>query len=237
MKKCSCEWCDRNEKNWNGKFYKVDNILYCDKHYQQIKKKGQLISDETIVYNIGINDMGRGWTKRGDKNKRTYDLWVHILARCYDSKELEKHSSYKNCFVCNRWLRLSNFNEDLSKIKNYDLWINSKRGEYHLDKDILNKGNKCYCLESCIFVDKNTNSMERHYSGRKRKDNNSGVIGVRYIDKTSTYECGIKCFGKSKSKRFKSFEEAVVQRLLWEMMYYGEKSPQKHLFGEYLFGS
>ena len=45
----------------------------------------------------------------------------------------------------------------------------------------------------------------------------------------------IRCFGKTKTKRFKTIEEAIVQRLLWEWMYYGENAPQKHLFKKYLF--
>lgn len=237
IKKCSCAWCDRTNENWNGKFIKYDNKTYCDKHYQQIMKHGHLLSDKTIVYNHGINDMQRGWTKENKWNKRVYDLWSHILERCYDEKSLEKRPSYKNCYVCDRWLKLSNFIEDIVKIDNYELWINSERGTYHLDKDIKVKNNKCYCLENCMFIKREINTMERHFSGRKRKDNKSGIIGISTYkgSKETTYQAEIRCFGKTKTKRFKTIEEAIVQRLLWEWMYYGENAPQKYLFKEYLF--
>ena len=73
MKKCSCEWCERTEENWNGRFKRVDGILYCEKHYQQLKKKGYLNEEKDKIYGVGINDMPNGWIS---KNK---DNTVHLI--------------------------------------------------------------------------------------------------------------------------------------------------------------
>lgn len=102
-----------------------------------------------MVYGIGINDMPKGWKKN---NIRKYDIWHSMIRRCYSEKTLKRCPTYKDCYVCDKWLKLSGFIEDLPKIKNYNKWLeNNKR--YELDKDIKSNGiNKCYCLEQCQFV-------------------------------------------------------------------------------------
>ena len=102
----------------------------------------------------GINDMYRGWISENNDNKRIYDTWWSMLRRCYETKYHETHPTYKDCYVCDRWLKLSNFVEDVPKIKNYKLWYNNtEKFKYQLDKDIKSDGkNKCYCLEECQFV-------------------------------------------------------------------------------------
>ena len=106
-----------------------------------------------MVHGVGINDMPYGWRKESELNYRIYDGWKHMLERCYSEKYQEKFPTYKGCYVCERWLRLSNFVEDISKIDNYELWINNPKKYIALDKDIKNNGNnKCYCFEQCMFV-------------------------------------------------------------------------------------
>ena len=109
------------------------------------------------VYNFGINDCERGWCSKNETNKKFYKCWCHMLERCYSEKWHEKYPTYKDCYVCDRWLKLSNFVEDLPKIDNYNLWLENKE-KYELDKDIKSDGkNKCYCLEECMFVTKKEN--------------------------------------------------------------------------------
>ena len=72
-----------------------------------------------IVYKHGINDMPNGWTTENEWNKRVYKKWYSMLQRCYDEKWLERHPHYEGCFVCDEWLKLSNFVKDIVKIDNY----------------------------------------------------------------------------------------------------------------------
>ena len=121
-----------------------------------------------MIYNKGINDMPKGWRKENDLNGRIYWCWAHMIERCYSEKSLEKRPTYNNCYVCDKWLKLSGFIEDIEKIDGYELWINNK--DMALDKDIKNKGvSKCYCLENCIFVSKEENTKQSSKTREWRK--------------------------------------------------------------------
>ena len=107
-----------------------------------------------MIYGKGINDMPKGWKS---KNEKVYRTWHSMLARCYSEKFHKKYPTYKECFVCEKWLKLSGFLEDLPKIENYDLWLKNEE-KYDLDKDIKSdNANKCYCLEECMFALKTEN--------------------------------------------------------------------------------
>lgn len=96
------------------------------------------------------NDMYKGWRTESQLNKKLYQLWNAMHNRC------DKHKNYKDCYVCEKWMSLKNFIEDIQKIDNYNLWkehIYDKRNPYELDKDIKSNGiNKCYCPDECIFI-------------------------------------------------------------------------------------
>lgn len=111
-----------------------------------------------MVYGIGKNDMPKGWKRKTKNNNRAYDLWCGMLRRCYSDK---RYKTYKDCYVCDRWLILSNFIEDLPKIDGYELWLNNPNKHISLDKDIKSNGNnKCYCLEQCVFVSNSDNTIQ-----------------------------------------------------------------------------
>ena len=69
---------------------------------------------------------------------REYQVWHNMIIRCYNEKFHEENPTYKNCTVCDRWKCYSNFLEDLSKIKGYDLWRDTDSG-ISLNKDIYYK--------------------------------------------------------------------------------------------------
>ena len=139
-----------------------------------------------MVYNIGINDMPRGWKRRTEWNLRVYTLWHSMLCRCYDEKYHQRFPTYKECYVCERWLMLSNFVEDIVDIENYELWLNNSNQRIALDKDIKSNGNnKCYCLEQCMFVTVKENNIQlvktrdnRRYKGK----NNPNAKSVKQYD-------------------------------------------------------
>lgn len=158
MKKCS----KRNGNNFNENFKKVDEIIYCEKHYQQSKKKERLNEKKNKIFGKGINDMPFGWICLSKNNKKIYQTWSDMLKRCYSEKYHKNHPSYKGCYVCKKWLKLSGFIDDLQKIDGYDQWIkNIDSRKMALDKDIKSDNqNKCYCLEECTFVTITDNSKQ-----------------------------------------------------------------------------
>lgn len=106
--------------------------------------------------------------------KRTYywkqakQLWRNMLKRCYSEKDSKGYFN-KGITVDDRWLCFDNFNEDLPKLENFDLWLEGQRDnatKYNLDKDFKIDGNKVYSREACMFL---TESFNKSYTSRNRK--------------------------------------------------------------------
>lgn len=81
-------------------------------------------------------------------NKPSYMVWKDMLRRCYRRGNSNKWKVYEDCVVCDEWLVFDNF----------DAWYSSRYVEgWHLDKDILVKGNKVYSSVTCCLVPKEIN--------------------------------------------------------------------------------
>lgn len=101
----------------------------------------------------------------------------------------------------------------------------------HIDRNHLNDRK-----ENLRFVTHQENNRNRSID----YDNKSGFMGV---SRTSVQIKGrlfwraritISDDGKTVSKSFEKKEDAIVQRLKWELQYYGiDFAPQRHLFEQY----
>ena len=128
-----------------------------------------------LVQGHGINDMPYGWASENEWNKRVYRKWQKMLYRCYNEDYHQKNGkNYIGCSVCDRWLTLSNFVEDVPKIDGYDRekFLN---GELELDKDKKNNtNNKSYTMKYCTWLSKPenislTNKGKHHLDEHKQK--------------------------------------------------------------------
>lgn len=101
----------------------------------------------TSLFGVGINDMPHM------SQSKAYSIWHRMIERGYSEKYKKKRPSYQDCTVCKEWLTFSNFLK----------WFNEHQDEYHdgyhLDKDILCKGNKVYSPDTCCFVPQEINSL------------------------------------------------------------------------------
>ena len=90
-------------------------------------------------------------------DSRTYNLWYGMLRRCYDEDQhkREKGEAYKDCVVCERWMKFSLFDKDIRDLPGYRLWATD--GNMQLDKDILGFGSKEYNPRNCCFVPSSVN--------------------------------------------------------------------------------
>lgn len=121
-------------------------------HYVNIESSWEIISlyrDNHIVYSVGVRDVDFP-VKVNGKLIPSYRKWCGMLERCYSDKWHIKKPSYKDCTVCDDWKRFSCFHE----------WFvrNNVEG-YVLDKDILDKSNKVYSPEKCVFVPDRINGL------------------------------------------------------------------------------
>lgn len=105
--------------------------------------------------------MPNGYTKT-EYGKRIYTLWFDMLRRCYDETQLarKRGKTYANVVVCDRWMYLRNFAEDISKLDGYDQWI-LKNSSMSLDKDLsVQIATKIYSPTTCKFVTEKDNLKE-----------------------------------------------------------------------------
>ena len=104
------------------------------------------------VHGVGIAGAKYPITVNGVKTKE-YDLWIHMLQRCYSDAYQKKQPTYKGCKVSNNFLRYEYFYE----------WCHKQIGfgnqGWQLDKDLLVKGNKVYNEFTCVFLPKEINSL------------------------------------------------------------------------------
>lgn len=108
----------------------------------------------------GVNDMPNGYTKT-EYGKRIYTLWFDMLRRCYDERQhiRKRGKSYANVIVCDRWLYLRNFAEDIEKLDGYHKWFLGN--SMALDKDMsVQVATKIYSPNTCKFVSAEENLKE-----------------------------------------------------------------------------
>lgn len=84
---------------------------------------------------------------------KAYGTWSRMFERCYDEKCQGKYPTYKGCYVDSYWHNFQNFAE-----WHEENWKPYMEG-WHLDKDILIKGNKIYSSTTCAFVPQEVNKL------------------------------------------------------------------------------
>ena len=108
------------------------------------------------VYSIGIVGTKYPSTINGVLTKE-YDLWHNMLRRCYSDKYQKKQPTYEGCQVSENFKSYEYFYEWCHKQIGFD---NDGNGNpFHLDKDLLVKGNKIYSEDSCVFIPVEINSL------------------------------------------------------------------------------
>lgn len=119
--------------------------------------------------------------------RKKRDYWRHVIIRASSASYKEKFPTYKDVTVCDEWHNFQNFAEWFEQNYNPE----TMQG-WHLDKDILVKGNKVYSPETCCFVPKEINFL---FTNRKNQ-RGSYPIGVR--PKGDKFQARINIFRKSK---------------------------------------
>ena len=103
-----------------------------------------------LIHNFGIKDL-----RDPCKTSKELRLWRNMLSRCYSEKLHAKKPTYKDCSTSKEFKRYSDF-------KN---WCQGQIGfgldDWQLDKDILQRGNKEYHPDKCVFVPREINSFLR----------------------------------------------------------------------------
>lgn len=91
-----------------------------------------------------------------------YKFWFQMIRRCYDVNYHKMHPSYKGYTVEDYFLNFQNFAKWFYEHPEYIK-------EYHLDKDILYKGNRQYSRKTCCFVPREINNLFHTNKDRRGK--------------------------------------------------------------------
>jgi hypothetical protein len=211
---------------------KFDNGSIINSRYDHFKE-GVLRSPYCkTIYGMGYIGEGKYESHIENKITKTYQYWHGILTRCYSNNFQEKNPTYKNCEVCDDWNNFQNFG------KWYDENYYEINGEkMQLDKDILNKGNKIYSPDTCVFVPQRINTL---FTKNEAKRGNF-PIGVSWNKTIQKYASVVSVYNTTKKKKerkslgyfdtqketfdcYKNFKENYIKEVA---DYYKDQIPKK----------
>ena len=112
------------------------------------------IKDPYVPSVCGVGIVGTKYPiSEGGVNTKEYTLWRNMLERCYSDTFKKKRPTYIGCEVSDNFKSYEYFYEWCHK------QIGFSNKNWHLDKDLLVKGNKVYNEDSCIFLPAEINTV------------------------------------------------------------------------------
>ena len=172
--------------------YNVE-IQFLKTGYETVARLGHIKSGSVkdpyspSTYGVGITGAKYPITVNGVHTKE-YDLWNGMLRRCYSDALKKKYPTYIDCEVSDKFKSYEYFYE----------WCNKQIGfsnkDWHLDKDLLVKGNKVYSEDTCVFIPREINSLLIKCDASRGEH----LIGVCWHKKDNAFVAHV---GKSKGKR------------------------------------
>ena len=132
------------------------------------------------VYGVGI--LGTKYPSREcDRNTKEYTLWRNMLRRCYSDDFKKKNPTYIDCEVSNKFKNYEYFYEWCHKQIGFG--NEGDENPFHLDKDLLIKGNKVYSESTCVFLPQEINSLLTKSTASRGKH----LIGVCWYKKDKAF--------------------------------------------------
>lgn len=128
-----------------------------------------------IIYGVAVNDTYE------DTHTPAFAKWYNMVRRCYDKKYHAGKPTYSKATVCEEWKLFSNFKK----------WFDVNHIEgYHLDKDILVKGNTIYSPDTCCFVPNEINVLLTKSDGHR----GNLPLGVKLGKSKKRYEARLSVY-------------------------------------------
>ena len=131
----------------------------------------------------GVGILGTKYPSRvNGRNTKEYNLWQSMLQRCYSDANVcdnfkKKYPTYEGCEVSDKFKSYEYFYE----------WCHNQIGfgnqGWHLDKDLLIKGNKIYSESTCVFIPSEINTLLTKCVASRGEY----LIGVSWYSKSKTF--------------------------------------------------
>ncbi len=176
-----------------------------------------------LVYGIGINDKTRG-SKRGVKPFKEYYMWHHMLLRCTE-KFWDEYPTYSGTTCSENFKSYAYFYEWCQEQVGFGN-KDEKGKDWHLDKDLLIKGNKLYSEDTCVFIPRRLNLLLTKCD----KVRGNECIGV-YKDKKGGFMSTCRDGGEGKVYlgRYATEQEAFqAYKIFKENLFIGLANDFKH---------
>lgn len=165
------------------------------------------------LYGVGYVGVGKFKAMLDSKQKtKEYEAWTSMLARCYNSDTQKRQPTYSGCTVSDEWLNFQNFAG----------WYTAQKGyneSWQLDKDLTNKGNKCYSSANCCLVPSEINKLTIDSKSARGEYPQGVSIDKRY----GTFRSRVNKYGVNKHLgMFKCVEDAFSAYKVEKEMYVKE---------------
>ncbi len=155
-----------------------------------------------LVKGHGVYEKGKYKSTVNGEMTREYNLWWNMLGRAYDKDYHNEKPTYKEIVVCERWRNFQNFAEDINSMYGFNM-VDDKGMYYQLDKDFINRGNKIYSKENCVFIPSALNSFITQLQRNKGKL----PTGVAYNKRDKMYQAILYIDGKKYFKYFNNIHD------------------------------
>ena len=155
--------------------------------------KSGKVKDKYLPSVFGVGVLGTKYpTRVNGVQTKEYELWYSMLRRCYSDRFKKKQPTYEGCEVSDNFKCYEYFYEWCNKQVGFS---NDGNGSpFHLDKDLLVKGNKVYSENTCVFIPREINQLLVKSTASRGEH----LIGV-YWDKTK--KVFIAMVSKNKGKQ------------------------------------
>lgn len=185
-------------------------IEFQDGHKNRLKCKYCQFKEGTLTSPYDKTVLNVGYIGEGKYNFKDYPIiwkcWHDLLTRNYDAYFINKHLTYKDCFI----------EEDLLCFQNFAKWFEENyydcNGEQMcLDKDILIKGNKIYSKDSMIFVPQSINKL---FIKQQNKRGNF-PIGVTWDENSKKFRASVRVNYNGKKEQISQRFNTELEAFLW----------------------
>lgn len=147
-----------------------DGFLIKNIAYGAIKRGSFINPNYPSVHGVGYIGVGVHKTSINGKHTPAYSIWCGILVRCYGKNKEVRYPTYKECTIFEDWKCFQVFAK----------WFYTYYKEgFHLDKDVLVRGNKIYSPDTCCFIPceingviKVSNKITKYVQGVRKMGNN-----------------------------------------------------------------
>ena len=167
-------------------------ILFLKTGYEMVARLDHIKSGKVRdPYSLSVCGVGIVGTKyqisEYGRDTKEYVLWKSMLERCYSTALKKRYPTYEYCKVSENFKYYEYFYEWCNK----QIGFNNKG--WHLDKDLLVKGNKVYSESTCVFLPAEINSLLT----KSDKIRGKHPIGVSWNKRDEVFVAKVK---KSKGK-------------------------------------